>query len=377
MVRWLIVCAALLLGCGSGWAQDEGERSVDRLFVAGQNGIYAFEMEPETGVLRPPVLAAELASPSFLATHPSGWFLFATSNDGDRATRSSSHLVSYFIEPSTGLLHELSRRETGGTTSAYVEVDPLRSAVLVANYRWGSVAGFPLGVDGKLGKRALWIEHEGSSVILPRQSEPHPHAVRVSPDGNHLYVPDLGTDEVFIYQYEADGTVRPAPVRAAKVEEGDGPRHLDFHPELPVVYLLNEISSRITMFRRDPENGALTAYQSISLLPSGYEGGNSGAEVRVHPSGKFVYASNRGHDSIAVFRTDREGFLSLVEHQKTGGETPRHFTLHPSGRWLIVGNQGSGTVAVFAVDEAEGTLEPKGDPRWVNRPACLVFAPSP
>ncbi|MEM7010965.1 MAG: lactonase family protein [Verrucomicrobiota bacterium] len=346
-----------------------------QVYVAGGGGIHLLEFDSESGGLTPQGLAAELERPSFLAVHPNGWFLYATNNDGDREAKTSSHAVSFFIEPGSGKLHQLNEVETGGPTSAYIELDARGQLAMVANYRGKSIATFRIGADGKLSDRTQLMEHDGSSVSSPRQDEPHPHAIRIAPNQRFAYAPDLGTDEVFIYQIDhKEAKLVPALEPVAKVDEGSGPRHFDFHPQLPAAYLINEMASTITFFRASEESGSLTAVQTISSLPANYEGRNSTAAIRVHPSGKFVYGSNRGHNSIVVMAADEKGFLKLVEHESTRGETPRHFAIHPDGKWLIAGNQRSGNLAVFEIDQETGALSPKGDLIEVASPSCIIFA---
>ena len=370
MARLIILCAAWIWI----WA-GMPQAGADTLFVAGGDGIYAFDFDPQTGGLSPALLAAKLESPSALAADPSGWFLLATSNGSH--PQPSGQLVSFFVDPNRATLSEIGRVATGGANAAFVEHDPQRGVVFVANDQGGSIAGFPFGMDGKLGGRAVWIKHEGSSVLLPRQAEPHPCQVRRSPDGKHVYVPDLGTDEVFIYEYDERGVLRPAASPTAKVGEGEGPYHLDFHPVLPIVYLTNEISSRITVFQRDPRSGSLTAIQSIGTLPRSFRGSNACSEIRVHPKGGFVYVSNEGHNSIAIFHADERGFLSPVEYQGSGGKVPRHFALDASGKWLIAGNRESGNLIVFSIRPDTGRIAPIDEPIPVWAPAYLMMTQLP
>ncbi|MFT5465451.1 MAG: 6-phosphogluconolactonase [Verrucomicrobiales bacterium] len=365
---WATLMMALL-GCVASWAETA------KVYVAGGGGIHLLELDLETGVLVSKGVSAELAAASFLAVHPNGWFLFAANNDGDRKTGKSSHAVSFFIEPGSGKLHEMNAVETGGTASSYVELDARGRIALVANFGGGSIATFQIGLDGKLSERVSLAQHEGSSVKLPVQSEPHPHAIRISPDQRFAYAPDMGTDEVFIYGLDhANAKLVPTLNPYAKVNEGSGPRHFDFHPTAAFAYLINQISSEITVFKRDVENGSLTAVQTVGSLPKDFVGNNSTAEIRVHPSGKFVYGSNRGHNSIAVFKIDEtSGLLTLVEHEPTRGESPRHFAIDPDGKWLIAGNQKSGSLAVFSIDSGTGELTAVGDVLEIPGPRCIVI----
>ncbi len=345
----------------------------ETLYIAGGSGIHAVTLDGKSGKLGAVKQVAELKSPSFLAIHPEKPFLYATNNDGDQAQRTSSHFHSFLITEDE--LIELSSVETGGSTSAFVELDQRGRFAYVANYRWGTVAGFQLEPDGRIGVPTVLVQHEGSGPLLPRQEEPHPHAVRISPDNRFAYVPDLGTDEVFIYRINHfDGSLSSAIEGWSKVGEGAGPRHLDFHPQRDMVYLINELNSTISVLKRNSDLGALVANQTLSTLPSGYSGPNSGAHIQAHPNGKWIYGSNRGHDSIAIYETTKEGYLTLVGHQGTG-KTPRHFAIDPSGKWMVVGNQGDGTVSVFEIDPATGTLAEVSQNISVPSPVCLVFAP--
>lgn len=368
---WVFLLIALM-----GWTSAEADSA--RIYVAGEGGIFLLDLDDETGALASRGLAAELAKPWYLASHPNGFFLFAIDNVGDEQAGTSSRAVAFFIEPGSGKLHKLNEMETGGADSAFIELDERGRIALVANYEGASIATFRVGLDGKLSERVSLAEHEGSSVLLPRQSEPHPHAIRIAPDQRFAYAPDLGTDEIFVYWLDhQEAKLEPTLNPYVKVNEGSGPRHLDFHPTADFAYLINEISSEIAVFRRDRENGSLTAVQTVGTLPSGFGGRNSTAEIRVHPSGKFVYGSNRGHDSIAAFAIDQaKGTLTLIEHEPTRGETPRHFAIDPSGKWLVAGNRGSGTLAVFSIDPDSGELDPVGDPVEITGPSCLVFTRS-
>ncbi len=344
-----------------------------QLFVAGKGGIFILEFDESSGLLTTPIKAAEVTSPSFLAPHPEKPFLYCTNNDGDREARTSSHLVSFLV--ASGELIELSSVETGGSTSAFVEVDQRGRFAFVANYRWGSVAGFRLEPDGRIGLPTVIVRHEGSGTVLPRQAEPHPHAVCISPDNRFAYVPDLGTDDVFVYQINHfDGTLSSGIEAWCKAGEGAGPRHMAFHPAADVVYAINELNSTVSVFKRNPDLGALTASQTISALPKGYAGSNASAHIRVHPNGRWVYGSNRGHDSIVVYEALANGFLRLAGHHRTG-KTPRHFAIDPSGKWLIAGNQGDGTLTVFAIDQDGGGLTATDAEVEVPGPVCLVFSP--
>lgn len=368
--RWLISLTVVFWG-GSALAESA------RVFVAGKGGVFGLDLDLKTGALVSKGISAELGRPTFLTLHPSGWFLYASNNEGEgEGEAAAGQAVAFFVEPGSGALQELNRSETGGAGAAHIELDARGKLALAANYGGGSVAAFRIGLDGRFSERTDLAEHLGSSVLSPRQDQPHPHSARISADERFAYAPDLGTDEIFIYQIDhQNAKLVPTLDPVAKVDEGSGPRHFDFHPTLPVAYVINEIVSNVTVFRRDLNSGALTALQTISTLPKDASAKNSTAEIRVHPGGKFVYGSNRGHDSIAVFAVDEKGFLKLVETEPSRGNTPRHFAIAPGGKWLIAANQGSDSLAVFAIDEATGKLSPVGDLVEVPGPRCIAIAP--
>tara|TARA_R110002096_G_scaffold24760_12_gene77977 strand:+ start:3350 stop:4459 length:1110 start_codon:yes stop_codon:yes gene_type:complete len=363
LTKLVIVCSFWLIA----FAHSES------LYVAGKGGIYALEFDDSDGSLSPITKVADVMAPSYFAFHPEQPFLYCTNNDGDKGSKTSSHLVSFLVTDDE--LIELSSVETGGTTSAFVEVDQRGRFAFVANYLGGSIAGFQIEPDGRIGLPTIFVQHEGSSTHPTRQTEPHPHAVRMSPDNRFAYVPDLGTDDIFIYQVNHfDGSLSSAIEPWSKAGQGSGPRHMDFHPRVDVAYVINELDSTVSVFSRNPDLGALVAGQTLSTLPKDYQGPNACAHIQVHPNGKWVYGSNRGHDSIVVYETTSNGFLSWVDQSKTG-KTPRHFTISPSGDWLIVGNQADDTLSVFRINPRTGQLAPtKQTDIAVPSPSCLKFS---
>jgi 6-phosphogluconolactonase len=253
-----------------------------------------------------------------------------------------------------------------------VHVDAAGKVVVVANYGGGSVASYSIGTDGTLSKPGSVIQHEGSSVHPKRQARPHAHSINVHPGGRFAAAADLGTDEVLVYKLDASAG-KLTPHGAAKVAPGAGPRHLAFHPEGTTAYVLNELNRTVTAFTFDAESGALTKLQTISSVPDGVTEGNS-AEVRCSADGRFLYTSNRGHDSIASFAIDpTTGKLTPTGHVSTGGNWPRNFTLSPSGRWLLVANEHSSTIVVFRLDPKTGVPAPTGQVVTVPVPVCLRF----
>ncbi|OYV80789.1 MAG: 6-phosphogluconolactonase, partial [Planctomycetia bacterium 21-64-5] len=247
--------------------------------------------------------------------------------------------------------------------------------VLAANYGGGSVCCLPIGGDGRLAEASAFVQHHGKSTNPGRQEAPHAHSVNLDPANHFAFVADLGLDEVLVYRFNSDkGSLRANEPPAAKVKPGSGPRHFAFHPSGRFAYVINELSSTITAFGYDAAKGVLTEVQTIGTLPDGFKGENWTAEVQVHPSGKFVYGSNRGHNSIAAFAVDvQTGRLTPIGHESSGGKTPRNFGIDPSGSFLLAANQDSDNIAVLAIDTATGKLNSTGQEIKVSKPVCVKF----
>ena len=340
-------------------------------------GIYAFRFDSASGALTPLGLKAETTSPSFLAASSSGRLLYAVNETGSFNGTKAGSLSTYAVDPSTGNLTPSGEvLSTGGADPCHLQCDRTGKVLAVANYSGGNFAIFPLGRDGRPGGAPTMLAPAGSGPNKERQAGPHGHETIFDPSNRFLLAVDLGTDEVHVYKFDAStGRVTPNDPPSAHLPPGSGPRHLAFHPSGKFVFVINELLSTVATFAWDGARGALTPVSSISTLPAGFTGSNSTAEIAVHPNGRFVYGSNRGHNSIAVFAAAADGRLTLVEHEPTRGETPRHFTLDPSGRWLIAANQDSGTLAVFSVDQQTGALAPSGALAQVGAPVCVLFMP--
>ncbi|HTM51494.1 MAG TPA: lactonase family protein [Bryobacteraceae bacterium] len=339
-------------------------------------GIYSFRFDPSTGGMSAPALAAEVSNPSFLAVHPNRKYLYAVSELGNDG-KSNGAVTAYGIDARTGALTRLNSVSSGGGGACHLVVDKTGKSLAVANYGSGSVAVFPVSPDGKLGEASSVIQHKGSSVDQRRQRGPHAHAVVLSGDNRFLFAPDLGLDEVLTYRLDpakASLTANDPPF--AKVAPGSGPRHFAFHPKGRYAYVLNEMASKVTAFDYDASRGALKEIQTVSTLPPGFTGEDNSAEVEVDAKGRFLYASNRGHDSIAVFAIGKDGKLTLVENMPTAGKTPRNFKLDPSGAWLLAANQESDTIVQFRVDPKTGKLSPTGKKIEVAKPVCVQFVPA-
>ncbi len=254
-------------------------------------------------------------------------------------------------------------------------MDATGKCLLVANYGGGSIAALPISADGSLGKAVTKIQHAGSSLNPDRQSGPHAHSIFPSPDNRFTLDCDLGLDKISINHLDAStAKLTPNDPPFATVVPGSGPRHLVFSADGKFVYVINEMGGTVTVFSYAAPDAAMTGVQTISTLPKDFSGNNTTAEIALHPNGKFLYASNRGHDSIAVFTVDQKtGKLKFVEHQSTQGHTPRHFAIDPTGHWLLAENQGSDSVIVFAIDADTGKLKPTGQSIAVGAPVCAVF----
>jgi 6-phosphogluconolactonase len=340
-------------------------------------GIYAFKFDPASGVTEPIGLAAETQNPSFLAVDSNGKFLYAV-NEVDIFNGAMTGGVSTFaIDKDSGKLSLLQQLSSAGAGPAHISLDKTGRYVLVANYDGGNIAVFPINKDGQLGPRTAFVQHAGSSLNKERQATPHAHEIQVSNDNQFVLVADLGIDELLVYRFDAStGSLTPNHPAFVKVGPGSGPRHFAIASSGKFVYLVNEMASTIDVFSLNRSSGQLHKEQTISTLPRDFKGENTTAEIATDSSGKFLYVSNRGDNSIAVFAIDQQnGRLSFVERTPTGGKTPRHFALDPTGKWMFVENQDSGTINIFAIDAAGGKLSATSHTLKVSSPVCVVFVP--
>jgi 6-phosphogluconolactonase len=375
--RLQLVSVVLSLGASVAAAQDYWVY-FGTYTGAKSQGVYVSRLTAD-GRLTAPELAAASPNPAFLAVDPSHHFLYAANEIGNFAGGKSGSVSAFALDAHTGRLTALNQLSTVGPGPAHVSVDATGKVVMVANYGGGSVASFPVNPDGSLGAAASFFQMHGSSVNPARQQEPHGHFVTADPTNRFALMCDLGLDQVLVFKLDpAAGTLTPNDPPFARLKPGAGPRHLAFRPDGKFVYVINELDCTLTAFAYDAAHGTLAEVQSISTLPPGEEvrKNYSTAEVFVHPNGKFLYGSNRGHDSLAVFSIDAAtGKLTLVEHLPSGGKTPRNFNLDPAGRFLLSANQDSGNVVVFRVDEKTGRLTPTGDSVELQKPVCVVFVP--
>ena len=344
---------------------------------ARSKGIYLLELDLATGTLSAPVLAAETANPSFLAIHPDQHFLYAVGELDNFKGKKGGAVTAFAIDPKSGKLTQLNQQSSKGGGPCHLVVDARGKNVLVANYGGGSVAVLPIDADGKLREASCFVQHKGSSVDKGRQQTPHAHSINLDADNHFAVVADLGLDKVLVYKFDADkGTLTPNEPPSVSVTPGSGPRHFAFHPDGHHAYVINEMKSTVTTFDYDATKGVLKLVQTVSTLPQGFKGDNSTAEVQVYPTGKFVYGSNRGHNSIAAFAVDGStGQLTPAGHTPSGGKIPRNFGIDPTGTWLLAANQDSGSVIVFHIDKQTGKLQKTIHKANVGMPVCVKMIP--
>jgi 6-phosphogluconolactonase len=338
-------------------------------------GIYQLRLNAETGEIENLGLAGAVDNPSFLALHPSLPVIYSVGQVLDTDDVRKGMVCAFAIEPDDGALTPLNRQSTAGEGPCHVAVDRAGRNVLVANYSGGSIAALPLEEDGRLREAASVIQHEGSSVHPQRQQQAYAHAVTLDAAGRFVFAADLGIDKIMIYRFdETQGLLEANAPPFAALAPGAGPRHFTFHPNGRFAYVVNELDNTVTAFGYDPAKGRLEAIQTIGTLPEEFKEENTTAEIRVHPSGRFLYASNRGHDSIACFAIDVEnGRMTALGQSSTLGKTPRNFNLTPDGRFLLAANQQTGNVVVFRIDPGQGTLEATGYQVAVPAPVCVLF----
>jgi 6-phosphogluconolactonase len=339
-------------------------------------GIYAFRFQLSTGKAISIGLAAETVSPSFLAVHPDRRTLYAV-NEAPGSDGGNGSISAFAIDGKTGRLTFLNKVSSGGRDPCHLTIDQYGRWLLAANYSSGSVSVFPIRDNGRLGAASAFVQHSGSGKDPRRQEGPHAHSVNLSPDGCFLLVSDLGLDKILIYRFDsAKGSLAANDPPFVKLSAGAGPRHISFHPNGRFVYQINELNSTLTAFAYDADGGSLREVETISTLPQGFSGNSTTAEVAVHPDGTFVYGSNRGHDSIAVFAIKGDKcILEPVEYVSTRGKTPRQFAIDPTGNYLFAANQNSGEIVVFRIDRTTGKLTATDGVLKVPSPVCVVFVP--
>lgn len=341
------------------------------------DGIYIYRMSLASGELNL-VGSVKSDNPSFLAIDGRKRFLYAVNEVTEFAGKKSGAVSAFSINQKTGNLEFVNQQPSLGGAPCYVSIDRKDKFILVANYVGGNVSVLPLHRDGGLGRATDMQQHLGSGANPERQEQPHAHSIILDPANLFAFAADLGTDKIMTYRFDAkSGKLARTSPPWTQVKAGAGPRHFTFHPTGRFAFVINELNSTITVFAYRKALGALSELQTISALPQGYSGANSCADIHISPNGRFLYGSNRGHDSIVIFRIDENtGGLSYVEHVLTKGKTPRNFCIDPTGRFLLAANQKSDTIVTFRIDSASGKLRPTGQTTKVPSPVCLKMIPS-
>jgi 6-phosphogluconolactonase len=340
-------------------------------------GIYVSRFNTETGEWTAPELAGETGSPSFVAVHPTGKFLYSV-GEMSQPGQKGGGVTAWSIDAATGKLTMINQVSSVGAGPCHINLNPAGTTAMVANYSGGSAVSYWVKPDGSLSEAVSFHQHEGSSVNERRQKEPHAHSANFSPDGRHAFIADLGADKVFIYQVGAEGATTAHG--SVTVPPGSGPRHFAFHPSGKYAFTNGELLLNVTSFNYDSAAGSLSAIETVSCLPAGEAPGErySTAEIVTHPNGKLVFVSVRQHDTIARFRFDEAtGKLQHLGNTPSGGNIPRNFNLDPSGKWLFAAHQNSHNVVLFKVDPESGDLTPAGKEQRVGGCVCVRFVPVP
>jgi 6-phosphogluconolactonase len=338
-------------------------------------GIYLYRLNLASGELKHVATTKDVKDPSYLALAPSRRYLYAVNEVEEFAGKTSGALSAFAVDGRTGELKLLNQQPSLGGAPCYVVVDRTGRFVLVANYSGGNVAVLPVRRDGSLGEATDVKQDEGSSINVERQQGPHAHCIVLDPANRFAYACDLGIDKIMIFRFDRrQGKLIPNEMPWVQAKPGAGPRHLTFHPSGKYAYVINELHATVTTFAVDRLKGNLKEVQTVPTLPGDPTAADSGADIHVSPDGRFLYASNRGHDSIAAFKIDpRNGRLDFIAHEATGGKTPRNFALDPTGAFLLVANQGSDSIVTFRRDTKTGRLNPTGHVAEVPSPVCLKF----
>ena len=338
-------------------------------------GIYRYRMHPATGALEFDSKTTGVVNPSYIAVDPTQRFLYAVNELKTYEDKPTGTVSAFAVDSRSGKLEFLNKQLTHGTDPCHVVVDGKSRYIFVANFMSGSVCVLPVRKDGSLGEATDFVQHLGSSVDPVRQRGPHAHSVTLDKAGRFAFVPDLGLDKLMVYAFDRTrGMLEPHAVPWIKVKPGAGPRHVALHPSGRFAFLINELDSTVTALSFRGKKGVFKELQVVQTLPAGFQGESTCADVQVAPSGRFVYASNRGHDSLVMYRIDgRTGRLAYVGHQSTQGKTPRQFEIDPTGRFLLVANQDTDTIVTFRIDPQTGTLEPTGQVAQVPTPVCVKF----
>ncbi|QDT97082.1 lactonase family protein [Gimesia aquarii] len=343
-------------------------------------GIYQLRLDGASGKLSHVGITDNVENPSFLSIHPSRNYLYAVNEIGDYQGKKSGAVSAFAIDAKTGKLNFLNQESSQGAAPCHLVVDATGKYVLIANYTGGNICSLPIQKNGKLSKSASFVQHTGSSVNTARQTAPHAHSINLDQQNRHAVVADLGIDQLLVYRFNAsDGSLKPNSPPGIAMKPGAGPRHFTFHPNGKWGYVINELNLTITAMDYDAKQGSFQEIQTISTVPEGTNlKGNSTAEVQVHPSGKFLYGSNRGPNTLAIYKINQQtGKLTSIGFEPTGGTIPRNFKIDPTGNYLLVANQNTNNVVVFKIDLETGLLKRTNQEINVPKPVCIKFLPMP
>ena len=369
-----VLAIALLISLTNQLASAEDPLVFISAFAAGEEGaIHAYQLDLESGELRLVRKTADVEHPFFLALSPDKQYLYSI-HAKTFGGKEHEQVAAYRIVGDTGELKVLNRQSALGTAACYLDVDATGKTVVVANYSTGSVASFPVQKDGSLGKASSFIQHEGSSVNPGRQEGPHAHCFVISPDNRFALAADLGLDQVLCYRLDAENSkLSPNRQPFVRTPPGGGPRHLAFHPRGKHVYVINELANTITMYDYEGKTGMLTEQQTITTVPDDFDGTSHTADLKITPDGRYLYGTNRGHDSIAAYRLDDRGRLTLFAIESSLGKGPQNLAIAPGGKLLLCANMSGKNVAVFRIDTKTGALKSVGEPIVIPRPSCIMI----
>lgn len=344
-------------------------------FAPGEKGaIHAYQLNPETGALKEVARTTDIEHPFFMTVSPDNQFLYSIHAPGKFGGKENEYIAAYKLVGRTGKLELLNRQSSLGTASCYLDIDQSGKTVVVANYSSGSVASLPVKEDGSLGKAATFIQHTGSSVNPKRQKEPHAHSIVVSPDQKFVYAADLGIDKVLAYQIDPKtAKLSPSAQPYVRTVPGGGPRHMTFHPNGKQLYVINELKNSVSHFSYDPKTGTLIERDTISTVPEDFTGTSHTADVKITPNGRFLYGTNRGHDSIAAYQIADDGKLSLIEIKPSSGKGPQNLAITDDGKFILCANMPENNVVVFQINQETGKLTSVGEPVSIPGPSCIMI----
>lgn len=372
MMHKVLTLAYILLSIGFRLQAQSGETMyVGTYSIRGSEGVYVFDFNRKTGTMKQVQTVSNAKSPSFLALHPSGKYLYSVNEGADR----TGGVSSYTIDVKTGKLQYMNSQPSLGSGACYVSVDRTGKTAFVANYGGGSMAALPIQTDGMLAAPTDSIQDVGNGANAQRQERAHIHSATVGPENKYVYVADLGTDKLHILAFDPKtSTVKPATMPFVSVKPGSGPRHFAIHPNGKFAYLVEELTSSVAVFSRDAKTGALTLVQdNVPTLPAGFSGKNTSADIHIDASGKFLYQSNRGANTLAIFAIGTTGMLTKVADQPVEGKTPRNFLIDPKGEFVFIANQDSDNITIFRRDEQTGKLTYTGNSVSVPAPVCVIM----